>query len=167
MITRRSLLGYLFAGTAGLVMTACGRKQLTETPVDIMGETRESGDPLWLSESEAWLVASSAPGQATILAVSGLCPYDDRRVGWCTATNTFQCPLCASLFDEQGRKIRQVGPAESGLDLLRVTVSGDGSVVVDRGTVTPAGIVEGAPADHSPNQCVLTIPKTTRPSVAG
>jgi hypothetical protein len=139
-LTRREFVaGLVGLGAAGL--GGCSASTPTDTPLDIMGDTRQSGDPLWVPSFEVWLVAAT-PGDpnSALLAVSGLCPQYDRRVGWCTNLDVFICPLCNSMFDRIGRKFSGTGSAPHGLDQFMVEVTSSGDAVVDRSRRTRGAI---------------------------
>jgi hypothetical protein len=161
-VTRRSVLvGFATLVTASAIMLAlpgCGRKTGNEGPIDIMGDRREPGDPLWLPESQAWILAETSGG-TDLIAVSGLCPYEKRVVGWCTETDSFTCPICQSTYDRTGAKYAGSGPAQRGLSQFGLEVSDDQSVIVNRTVTTDGKIRTG----EWPTVCGLGEPKLVIP----
>jgi cytochrome b6-f complex iron-sulfur subunit len=80
-----------------------------------------------------------------LLALYWKCVHLGCTVPWRAGENQFHCPCHGSLYDRNG--VRTAGPAPRPLDLMRVTVNGDGTVTVstgDRRTRT----------DYTPDQAV-------------
>jgi hypothetical protein len=151
---------------APVLLFGCSRAPQTDKPVDLMGDRRESGDPLWLPDSEAWLAAET-PGDAAsnLIALSAHCPKDGARVGWCTAADVFICETCSSEFDRLGSVTS--GVSQRGLDRFAVTVDSARNVIVDRQTITP-GRLHLASTDKPTNpQCqengASVFPRTPAP----
>lgn len=170
--TRRSVLAHAvrfgWVSTTLLVtpvvlisVPGCGRMPSTEQPLDIMGDRRESGDPLWLPESEAWILTSAVDG-ANLIAVSGICPYDQRAVGWCTETDSFTCPICQSIYDRTGVKYANSGPSPRGLSQFELAIADDQSVVVNRSVTTGAKTRSG----QGPTTCGVGEPKLVIPDLS-
>lgn len=104
----------------------------------------------------AWLVL--VDGELRALATSGPLPeeYGRQGVGWCASSGGFGAPVSGSRYDAAGNVVR--GPAPRGLDRFRVSLDGQGRVLVDFSSLTTglrAGRAElvppsGRPCDEPP-----------------
>lgn len=73
-----------------------------------------------------------------LLAMWWKCPHLGCAVPWVgppESPQAYRCPCHGSMYDANG--VRTGGPAPRPLDLMRVTVAGDGSVRVNTGEITP------------------------------
>ncbi len=134
-VTRRRFL-LSAAAVAAASLTGCSRREPpSEQPIDVVGDQRQSGDPLWLPSTGAWLIDDSSGTARQLAALAGQCPNDQRLVGWCTSVDTFVCPLCASSYDRSGAYLS--GPSQQGLANYAVSVTDTGDVIVDPAKLTP------------------------------
>lgn len=83
-----------------------------------------------------------------LLAMWWKCPHLGCTVPWVgppDSRQAYQCPCHGSMYDYNG--VRTGGPAPRPMDLMQLTVAGDGSVRVDTGEITTRG-------DYTPDQAV-------------
>ena len=73
-----------------------------------------------------------------LVALYQKCPHLGCRVPSCPSSGWFECPCHGSQYNRVGEK--KAGPAPRGMDRFPVTVSANGDVTVDTGTV-----VDGPP----------------------
>jgi len=68
-----------------------------------------------------------------IVALYQRCVHLGCRVPFCPTSQWFECPCHGSKYDRVGEKT--AGPAPRGLDRFYATQSGDGSIVIDTGSI--------------------------------
>jgi cytochrome b6-f complex iron-sulfur subunit len=117
--TIRSGNGFFYASSA--------RTWITEDPADALPKAR--------AVYPANIVAGMEQG---IVALYQKCPHLGCRVPECATSQWFECPCHGSQYNRVGEK--KAGPAPRGMDRFPLTVSANGDVTVDTGT-----IVEGPP----------------------
>jgi cytochrome b6-f complex iron-sulfur subunit len=69
--------------------------------------------------------------EAGVAAVYQKCVHLGCKVPWCGSSQWFECPCHGSQYNRIGEK--KGGPAPRGLDHFAVSVSDDGSIIVDSG----------------------------------
>lgn len=122
---------------------------------DILGQIRESKEPVYVPEGRLYVSAypTEAAGKARdsgvysegvvagmeagLVALYQKCPHLGCRVPWCKSSQWFECPCHGSQYNRAGEK--KAGPAPRGMDRFNVDVSG-GVVSVDT-----AQIIQGPP----------------------
>jgi cytochrome b6-f complex iron-sulfur subunit len=117
--TIRSGNGFFYASSA--------RTWITEYPADALPKARAVYPPN--------IVAGMEQG---VVALYQKCPHLGCRVPECATSQWFECPCHGSQYNRVGEK--KAGPAPRGMDRFPLTVSANGDVTVDTGT-----IVEGPP----------------------
>ena len=105
-------------GAKGFYYLAEGRTWITEYP------------PTGLDKAKAVYSSALIPGmQAGITALYQKCPHLGCRVPECTSSQWFECPCHGSQYNRNGEK--KGGPAPRGMDRFPVTITPDGSVIID------------------------------------
>ena len=69
-----------------------------------------------------------------VAAIYQKCVHLGCKVPWCGSSQWFECPCHGSQYNRIGEK--KGGPAPRGLDHFAVSVSEDGSIIVDSGSLT-------------------------------
>jgi cytochrome b6-f complex iron-sulfur subunit len=64
-------------------------------------------------------------------------PWDPRFDFQGDAAGWFRCPCHQSTYTKAGVLVH--GPAPRSMDTMRITITNDGTVIVDTGEVTPGG----------------------------
>jgi cytochrome b6-f complex iron-sulfur subunit len=72
--------------------------------------------------------------EAGVAAIYQKCVHLGCKVPWCGSSQWFECPCHGSQYNRIGEK--KGGPAPRGLDHFAVSVSEDGSIIVDSGSLT-------------------------------
>ena len=105
-------------GSKGFYYLAEGRTWITEYPAT------------GLDKAKAVYSSALIPGmQAGITALYQKCPHLGCRVPECTSSQWFECPCHGSQYNRNGEK--KGGPAPRGKDRFPVTITADGSVIID------------------------------------
>ena len=105
--------------------------------------------------------------QGGLRALYQKCPHLGCRVPYCDSSARFECPCHGSFYNVIGEYIQ--GPAPRGMDRFKMSISGDGRVLVDTATVLPGpakGVLTG-PADAAGPSCTSVegaAPASTSPS---
>ena len=162
----QTVLGIAFADVA---LTACPSEapasvvEIARLPDDVVSEITKARSPYFSNEGRFYLVPydTESPkagtylsaGVAThgLMAVSEHCTYPGQpcRVSFCTMSQWFECPCCASKWNRAGEL--KLGPAVRGLDRFKMRVR-DGNILVythqlvqgpPRGTNTTGQVKEG------------------------
>jgi cytochrome b6-f complex iron-sulfur subunit len=79
--------------------------------------------------------------EAGVVGIYQKCVHLGCKVPWCGSSQWFECPCHGSQYNRVGEK--KGGPAPRGLDRFAISVSPDGSVIVDSGARTagpPIGV---------------------------
>ncbi len=111
----------------GFFYASSARTWITEYPADALPKARAVYSENILSGMEQGIVA-----------LYQKCPHLGCRVPECATSQWFECPCHGSQYNRVGEK--KAGPAPRGMDRFPVTVSANGDVTVDTGTV-----VDGPP----------------------
>ena len=122
-------------GANGFLYRAEGRMWLTEYPNGAVEKARASYSAAELSGMEAGLTLGLDAG---VVALYQKCPHLGCRVPECVTSQWFECPCHGSQYNRVGEK--RGGPAPRGMDRFAMSVSGDGVLTVDTGT-----IIQGPP----------------------
>ncbi len=102
----------------GFYYLAEGRTWITEYPTTALEKARSAyGGPVL------------AGMEAGIVALYQKCPHLGCRVPECTTSQWFECPCHGSQYNRVGEK--KGGPAPRGMDRFPVTITPDGSIVID------------------------------------
>jgi Rieske Fe-S protein len=80
-----------------------------------------------------------------IAALSSVCPHKGCAIGYAAAAGRFECPCHDARFDLDGN-VASSGPAERGLDPLRVPRSKRSRVQGDAGSAIRTGGADRTPA---------------------
>ena len=105
-------------GNKGFYYLAEGRTWITEYPAT------------GLDKAKAAYSSALLPGmQAGIVALYQKCPHLGCRVPECTSSQWFECPCHGSQYNRVGEK--KGGPAPRGMDRFAVTITADGSALID------------------------------------
>lgn len=135
MLTRRKFLTLTSGLLAGASLSACVSMEKKEpVPKDVAipaSEIPQTGGAPLQKQSERFFVIRNDDG---LLALSARCTHQSCIVGWEAASDEFHCPCHGSIFNRHGE--RTDGPAPRPLDLLALSVSPDGSLIVTTGAVT-------------------------------
>lgn len=87
-----------------------------------------------IKKAEAVYSAPELAGMsAGLVALFQKCPHLGCRVPECVTSQWFECPCHGSQYNRVGE--RRGGPAPRGMDRFAMSVSGDGTFVVDTGTI--------------------------------
>lgn len=120
---------------AGAMLSACVSMENEEpVPKDVeipASEIPQAGGAPLQKQSERFFVIHNEDG---LLALSARCTHQGCNVGWEAGSEEFHCPCHGSIFNRHGEHTD--GPAPRPLELLALTVSPDGSLVVTTGTAT-------------------------------
>ncbi len=111
----------------GFFYASSARTWITEYPADALPKARAVYPDNILSGMEQGIVA-----------LYQKCPHLGCRVPECVTSQWFECPCHGSQYNRVGEK--KAGPAPRGMDRFPITVSANGDVIVDTGT-----IVDGPP----------------------
>lgn len=122
-------------GSNGFLYRAEGRMWITEYPNGAVEKARSSYSPNELTGMEAGLNLGLDGG---VIALYQKCPHLGCRVPECVTSQWFECPCHGSQYNRVGEK--RGGPAPRGMDRFAMSVSGDGVLTVDTGT-----IIQGPP----------------------
>ena len=135
VLTRRRFLTLSSGLMAGAMLSACVSMENEEpVPKDVeipASEIPQAGGAPLQKQSERFFVIHNEDG---LLALSARCTHQGCNVGWEAGSEEFHCPCHGSIFNRHGE--RTDGPAPRPLELLALTVSPDGSLVVTTGTAT-------------------------------
>ncbi len=71
--------------------------------------------------------------EAGFITLYQKCPHLGCRVPWCSSSQWFECPCHGSQYNRVGEK--KGGPAPAGMFQFPASVGGDGTIVVDTGSV--------------------------------
>lgn len=120
---------------------------------DIKNEMNETGQPVYNGTGRFYLVPwqGSAVGDtdyvAAGLTAEGVMPLYQRcvhlgcRVPFCGSSMWFECPCHGSKYNQAGEY--ELGPAPRGMDRFKMSIDGEGNVVVDTSEVVlgpPRGV---------------------------
>ncbi len=122
-------------GANGFLYRAEGRMWITEYPNGAVEKARAAYSANELTGMEAGLALGLDGG---VLALYQKCPHLGCRVPECVTSQWFECPCHGSQYNRVGEK--RGGPAPRGMDRFAMSVSADGVLTVDTGT-----IIQGPP----------------------
>ena len=122
-------------GANGFLYRAEGRMWITEYPNGAVEKARAAYSANELSGMEAGLALGLDGG---VIALYQKCPHLGCRVPECVTSQWFECPCHGSQYNRVGEK--RGGPAPRGMDRFAMSVSADGVLTVDTGT-----IIQGPP----------------------
>lgn len=122
-------------GANGFLYRAEGRMWITEYPNGAVEKARAAYSANELTGMEAGLALGLDGG---VIALYQKCPHLGCRVPECVTSQWFECPCHGSQYNRVGEK--RGGPAPRGMDRFAVSVSADGVLTVDTGT-----IIQGPP----------------------
>ncbi len=122
-------------GNNGFLYRAEGRMWITEYPNGAVEKARASYSAAELNGMEAGLNLGLDAG---VIALYQKCPHLGCRVPECVTSQWFECPCHGSQYNRVGEK--RGGPAPRGMDRFAMSVSADGVLTVDTGT-----IIQGPP----------------------
>ncbi|MEM9203705.1 MAG: Rieske 2Fe-2S domain-containing protein [Actinomycetota bacterium] len=122
-------------GANGFLYRADGRMWLTEFPNGAVEKARAAYSAPELTGMEAGLNLGLDAG---VVALYQKCPHLGCRVPECVTSQWFECPCHGSQYNRVGEK--RGGPAPRGMDRFAMSVSADGVLTVDTGT-----IIQGPP----------------------
>ena len=122
-------------GANGFLYRAEGRMWITEYPNGAVEKARAAYSANELTGMEAGLALGLDGG---VIALYQKCPYLGCRVPECVTSQWFECPCHGSQYNRVGEK--RGGPAPRGMDRFAMSVSADGVLTVDTGT-----IIQGPP----------------------
>ena len=108
---------------------------ITEYPNGAVEKARASYSANELIGMEAGLNLGLDGG---VIALYQKCPHLGCRVPECVTSQWFECPCHGSQYNRVGEK--RGGPAPRGMDRFAMSISGDGVLTVDTGT-----IIQGPP----------------------
>ncbi len=129
-----SLLAEIRAGN-GFLYKAEGRMWLTEYPNAAIEKAAVTYSP---GELSGMLAGRDLGLDGGVVALYQKCPHLGCRVPECGTSQWFECPCHGSQYNQVGEK--KGGPAPRGMDRFAMSVSSDGSLTVDTGT-----IIQGPP----------------------
>ncbi len=129
-----SLLAEIRAGN-GFLYKAEGRMWLTEYPNAAIEKAAVTYSP---GELSGMLAGRDLGLDGGVVALYQKCPHLGCRVPECGTSQWFECPCHGSQYNQVGEK--KGGPAPRGMDRFTMSVSPDGSLTVDTGT-----IIQGPP----------------------
>ncbi len=139
--------------------------------MDASGTTLVEGAPAYLSAARSFVVlddpnlgfqnGESADGEGTVTNVTTMwqrCPHLGCKPNFCTSNFWFECPCHGSRYDRLGIKVKELGPADRGLDRFAHKVE-NGQLIIDTGKVIlgPLPIALGQPGlipAKSPTGCI-------------
>ena len=122
-------------GANGFLYRAEGRMWITEYPNGAVEKARAAYSANELTGMEAGLALGLDGG---VIALYQKCPHLGCRVPECVTSQWFECPCHGSQYNRVGEK--RGGPAPRGMDRFAMSVSADGVLTVDTGT-----IIQGPP----------------------
>ena len=122
-------------GANGFLYRAEGRMWITEYPNGAVEKARAAYSANELTGMEAGLALGLDGG---VIALYQKCPHLGCRVPECVTSQWFECPCHGSQYNRVGE--RRGGPAPRGMDRFAMSVSADGVLTVDTGT-----IIQGPP----------------------
>ena len=122
-------------GANGFLYRAEGRMWITEYPNGAVEKARAAYSANELTGMEAGLALGLDGG---VIALYQKCPHLGCRVPECVTSQWFECPCHGSQYNRVGAK--RGGPAPRGMDRFAMSVSADGVLTVDTGT-----IIQGPP----------------------
>jgi cytochrome b6-f complex iron-sulfur subunit len=122
-------------GANGFLYRAEGRMWITEYPNGAVEKARAAYSANELTGMEAGLALGLDGG---VVALYQKCPHLGCRVPECVTSQWFECPCHGSQYNRVGEK--RGGPAPRGMDRFAMSVSADGVLTVDTGT-----IIQGPP----------------------
>jgi len=122
-------------GANGFLYRAEGRMWITEYPNGAVEKARAAYSANELTGLEAGLALGLDGG---VIALYQKCPHLGCRVPECVTSQWFECPCHGSQYNRVGEK--RGGPAPRGMDRFAMSVSADGVLTVDTGT-----IIQGPP----------------------
>ena len=122
-------------GANGFLYRAEGRMWITEYPNGAVEKARAAYSANELTGMEAGLTLGLDGG---VIAIYQKCPHLGCRVPECVTSQWFECPCHGSQYNRVGEK--RGGPAPRGMDRFAMSVSADGVLTVDTGT-----IIQGPP----------------------
>ena len=122
-------------GANGFLYRAEGRMWITEYPNGAVEKARAAYTANELTGMEAGLALGLDGG---VIALYQKCPHLGCRVPECVTSQWFECPCHGSQYNRVGEK--RGGPAPRGMDRFAMSVSADGVLTVDTGT-----IIQGPP----------------------
>ena len=108
---------------------------ITEYPNGAVEKARAAYSANELAGMEAGLALGLDGG---VIAIYQKCPHLGCRVPECVTSQWFECPCHGSQYNRVGEK--RGGPAPRGMDRFAMSVSADGVLTVDTGT-----IIQGPP----------------------
>ena len=122
-------------GSNGFLYRAEGRMWITEYPNGAVEKARAAYSANELTGMEAGLALGLDGG---VIALYQKCPHLGCRVPECVTSQWFECPCHGSQYNRVGEK--RGGAAPRGMDRFAMSVSADGVLTVDTGT-----IIQGPP----------------------
>ena len=122
-------------GANGFLYRAEGRMWITEYPNGAVEKARAAYSANELTGMESGLALGLDGG---VIALYQKCPHLGCRVPECVTSQWFECPCHGSQYNRVGEK--RGGPAPRGMDRFAMSVSADGVLTVDTGT-----IIQGPP----------------------
>ena len=122
-------------GANGFLYRAEGRMWITEYPNGAVEKARAAYSANELTGMEAGLALGLDGG---VIALYQKCPHLGCRVPECVTSQWFECPCHGLQYNRVGEK--RGGPAPRGMDRFAMSVSADGVLTVDTGT-----IIQGPP----------------------
>ena len=122
-------------GANGFLYRAEGRMWITEYPNGAVEKARAAYSANELTGMEAGLALGLDGG---VIALYQKCPHLGCRVPECVTSQWFECPCHGSQYNRVGEK--RGGPAPRGMDRFAMSVSADGVLTIDTGT-----IIQGPP----------------------
>ena len=122
-------------GANGFLYRAEGRMWITEYPNGAVEKARAAYSANELTGMEAGIALGLDGG---VIALYQKCPHLGCRVPECVTSQWFECPCHGSQYNRVGEK--RGGPAPRGMDRFAMSVSADGVLTVDTGT-----IIQGPP----------------------
>ena len=122
-------------GANGFLYRAEGRMWITEYPNGAVEKARSAYSANELTGMESGLALGLDGG---VIALYQKCPHLGCRVPECVTSQWFECPCHGSQYNRVGEK--RGGPAPRGMDRFAMSVSADGVLTVDTGT-----IIQGPP----------------------
>ncbi|HKJ55371.1 MAG TPA: Rieske 2Fe-2S domain-containing protein [Nitriliruptoraceae bacterium] len=92
-------------------------------------------DPSAPGADEAYGEIGVEVGDSGLMALYQKCVHLGCRVPWCQSSQWFECPCHGSKYNRWGEWVD--GPAPRGLDRFPSSISADGDLQVDTGSVVP------------------------------
>ena len=121
--------------TNGFLYRAEGRMWITEYPNGALEKARAAYSAAELVGMEAGVNLGLDGG---LIVLYQKCPHLGCRVPNCDTSQWFECPCHGSKYNQVGEK--RSGPAPRGMDRFAMSISADGFLTVDTGT-----IIQGPP----------------------